>query len=385
MPNVLILGGRSPAALDLARRFRRQCWTVRVADSIPCRLSGWSRAVTATLPLAPPRQAPSAFVADVAKAIRAHAIDLVVPTCEEVFYLSRYRAALPGQVRVLADDFDQLRLLHSKWHFLQLARDCGAGVPASCRVATIAEAGDWAAGAPLALKPEFSRFGTHVRLYPDGLPAQAPELAHAGTWVAQRYTPGNELCSYSIADRGRLVAHALYRPTYRLRRSSSYYFEPSQSEVIRDFAAAFVRKIDFTGQIAFDWIEGADGTMTVLECNPRAISGLHLFAAEDDVPSALVGDRAACLVPSRARPAMIAPIMLSAGLGAAVASSTLRTWWRDYRRADDVITAPGDRRPAVGAVLDLCSFARLARTQGCNLREAATRDIEWDGEALGPL
>lgn len=358
---------------------------MQIADSIACRLSGWSRAVTATLPLAPPRQAPAAFVADVAKAIRAHAIDLVVPTCEEVFYLSRYRDALPEQVRVLADDFDKLRLLHSKWHFLQMARDCGVDVPASCRVASIAEAGDWAAGAPLVLKPEFSRFGIHVRLYPDGLPAQVPELAIAGPWVAQRYHRGDELCSYSIADRGRLLAHAVYRPTYRLRRSSSYYFEPGQSEVIRAFAAAFVRKIDFTGQIAFDWIEGADGTMTVLECNPRAVSGLHLFAAQDDIPSALLGARATCLEPSHARPAMIAPIMLSAGLRAAVATATLRTWWRDYRRADDVITAPGDLRPIVGAMLDLGSYARLARAQGCDLREAATRDIEWDGEDLGAL
>jgi hypothetical protein len=56
--NVLILGGRAPAALDHARRFAHQGWTVRVADSIPCQISGASRAVSATLRVASPRTSP---------------------------------------------------------------------------------------------------------------------------------------------------------------------------------------------------------------------------------------------------------------------------------------------------------------------------------------
>jgi NAD(P)-dependent dehydrogenase (short-subunit alcohol dehydrogenase family) len=53
--NVLILGGRAPVALDHARRFAHQGWTVWVADSIPCQISGASRAVSATLRVASPR------------------------------------------------------------------------------------------------------------------------------------------------------------------------------------------------------------------------------------------------------------------------------------------------------------------------------------------
>ena len=382
MPNVLILGGRAPVALDHARRFQRMGWEVRIADSIPCRLSGWSHSVAETMPLASPRYSPLTFASDLSHAIRKHSIDLVVPTCEEVFYLSRYRSLLPSSVRVFVDDFEKLRALHSKWEFLERARGCGANVPASCLVNSIAEARAWANGEPLVLKPEFSRFGVHVRIYPESLPKDAPELASLGPWVAQRFHAGTEFCSYNIADKGRLLAHVAYRPSYRLRMSSSYYFEPYRSSKIQDFVANFVRKINFTGQISFDFIESEDGEITVLECNPRAISGLHLFARNDLIPTAITSERNDCLVPSHDRPGMISAIMLSAGLGSALKNSKLKTWWQDYQRADDVITATGDRRTLAGAMLDLGSYSRIALTQGCNLREASTRDIEWDGEEL---
>ncbi|HEX7802213.1 MAG TPA: ATP-grasp domain-containing protein [Pseudoxanthomonas sp.] len=384
MPNVLILGGRAPVALDHARRFQRQGWKVHVADSIPCRLTGWSRSVAATLPLASPRYAPMAFAEGIRAAIRTHAIDLVVPTCEEVFYLSRYRNLLPAEVRVLAGDFDTLRTLHSKWHFIEAAQGCAAAVPESRRVASLAEARAWAGAEPVVLKPEYSRFGVHVRIHPEGLPMRAKELDVAGAWVAQRYHAGTELCSYGIASEGRLLAHAVYRPSYRIQRSSSYYFEPHACEKIRGFVSSFVRKMNFTGQISFDWIQGEDGEATVIECNPRATSGLHLFADDDALPAALMGAAGDCVEPSRTQPAMIAALMLSAGLYQAMAGSTLPRWRHDYRRARDVITRRQDRSPLAGGLLDLGSYSRLAIRQGCNLREAATRDIEWDGECLSP-
>jgi hypothetical protein len=60
----------------------------------------------------------------------------------------------------------------------------------------------------------------------------------------------------------------------------------------------------------------------------------------------------------------------------------LRRWAHDYRRASDVIGTPGDRGPIAGAIRDLASYARLALAQRCNMREAATQDIEWDGQEL---
>ncbi|GGX87833.1 ATP-grasp domain-containing protein [Massilia dura] len=379
MRSVLILGGRAPVALDHARRFAAQGWRVVVADSVSCRLAGWSRAVAATVRLAPPRHAPAAFVAGLNAAIARERIDMVVPTCEEVFFLSRYRSALPAGCRIVADDFDKLRLLHSKWEFARLA---GSHAPATALVDSVEQARDWAAGRPLVLKPEFSRFGVHVRLHPRGMPATAAPLPALGAWVAQAYCEGTELCSYSVATRGRLTAHALYRPVHRLHRSSSYYFAPHACEPIRQFVAALVARLDFTGQISFDWIDTGDGHPRVLECNPRATSGLHLFSEQDAVPAALDGTHPACVTPQGAQARMLAPVMVSAGFAQALAGGRAGQWLRDARGARDVITAPGDRAPAAGALLDMAWFARTAWRQRCTLREAATSDIEWDGEDL---
>jgi hypothetical protein len=383
MAKVLILGGRAPAALDHARRFAAQGARVVIADSVSCRLSGWSHAVSATVRLAPPRQAPVQFIADLNSAIAREDIDLVVPTCEEVFFLSRYRSALPASCRILADNFDTLRQLHSKWAFMKLARAvAGDHAPASALVDSLEQARDWAAGRPLVLKPEFSRFGVHVRLYPQGMPARPTALPPLGPWVAQEYCDGIELCSYSVAERGRLTAHALYRPTHRLHRSASYYFEAHANEAIQRFVAALVAKLQFTGQISFDWIDGGEDRLRVLECNPRATSGLHLFAAQDALPAALYGTVQHCVLPRGPAARMLGPVMYTAGLAQALGSGTLGAWQADLRRARDVLTVPGDRWPMAGALLDLAWFAKTAWRRRCTLREAATSDIEWDGEEL---
>lgn len=385
MPKVLILGGRAPVAVDHARRFAHQGWTVYIADSISCRLSGWSNAVTDTITLSSPRFNPAGFVADLCRAIEKHSIDLVLPTCEEVFFLSRYRSALPASCRIVVDDFDKLRLLHSKWDFMTLARECGGNPPPSAAISNTAEAHAWAGTRPLVLKPEFSRFGVHVRIYPEGMPADAPELPERGRWVAQQYCDGMELCSYSIADKGRLLAHAVYRAKHRLQRSASYYFDNHVSPAIYAFVEKFVARLEFTGQISFDWIDSDAAQPSVIECNPRAISGLHLFSVNDALPEALTGGAGKCIVPSISGPQMIAPVMLTAGLIQALRNGSLRHWGEDFRAARDVLTIAGDHAPAIGGLVDIGVYMQLAFRQKCTLREAATRDIEWDGEELIPV
>jgi predicted ATP-grasp superfamily ATP-dependent carboligase len=381
MRAVLILGGRAPVALDHARRFARLGWRVYVADSVPCRLSGWSRAVAAAVQLPPPRHGPQAFARALAAALTELRVDLLLPTCEEVFYVARHRGRLPTSTAVATDGFDKLRALHSKLEFLDLARGCGAHVPDSAPVANVGEARDWARGRPLVLKPEFSRFGVHVRLHPSGLPNDAPELARLGRWVAQEYCSGEEICSYSAAVGGRVTAHVAYRPLYRIAGSSSYYFDPITEPGIRGFVEEFVAKTSYTGQISFDWIRRADGTLAVLECNPRAISGVHLFALDDDLPNALTGD-APLGEPRAPRAAMLAGAMLTAGLASAVTAGRVGVWRRDFARARDVLCVHGDVQPFAGGVCDLGSHVIRALRRRCSVREAMTRDIEWDGEAL---
>lgn len=381
---VLILGARAPVALDHARRFAAQGWRVVVGDSIPCRMTAWSHAVSACVALPSARLSPVRYARALKDAISAHRVTLVVPTCEEAFYLSHVRQQLPRDVRVAVADSDTMRTLHSKWLFPQLASDVGMQTPRGARVQSLDDAREWAGGAAVVLKPEFSRFGVHVRLYADGIPRAAAPLAPLGAWVVQDYCAGRELCSYSVADGGRLLAHVTYRPVHRLGVSSSYWFAPVESLPVRAAVESLVTRLGYTGQIAFDWIEDDTGTVRALECNPRAISGVHLFADHDDLPGALAGSAASCAGTSTTAARMIAAVMLAPGLAGALRRGQLHGWWRDWQAACDVIAVPGDRRPLAGAVADLAAYAAMALRQRCSLREAATRDTEWDGEPIPP-
>jgi hypothetical protein len=379
MRSVLILGGRAPVALDHARRFAQQGWRVHVADSVSCNLSAYSRSVSGAARLPSPRYAGRQFVKELCRYISDQGIDLLVPTCEEVFFIARYRHLLPAQLCVAADDFDKLRQLHSKLTFIELAEDCGAVVPTTHRVRTLDEARSLFADKPIVLKPEFSRFGVHVRIYPNGIPHDAPPLAQLGNWVAQKYCSGDELCSYSIARAGKILTHIVYRPTYRLGRSASFYFAPVAAPATHRFVERFAAKVEFTGQLSFDWIRGGDGRCSVLECNPRATSGLHLFDYAAPLPEMLAGTDCRPYDQPTPRPRMLAALMLTTGLYASFRSNQLARWRSDYLAASDVIAASDDKRPIAGSLIDLISYARSAFSERCSMREAATRDIEWDG------
>jgi len=379
---VLILGARAPVALDHARRFHAQGAMVFAGDSHVCRLTSSSRAVIGTVRLPPPRTEPLAFAAELARCIDAERIDLVLPTCEEVFYLSRIRERLPRACTVFAAPFELLRELHSKLRFLELAADCGVHAPSSMRVDSLASAREWAGGRPAVLKPEYSRFGTHVRVCPQGIPADAAPLPSLGAWVVQEFCAGRELCSYSIAVNGVLRAHVAYEPAYRISRSSSFYFDPMAIPAIRNFVETFVRKVSFTGQISFDWIVSPSGRLSVLECNPRAVSGLHLFASTDALPAVIAGDDIDRVEPRDPAPRMIAAVMGSAGLMQAIRRGEFTRWRRDWLRARDVLMQPGDRAPQFCGLLDMGAFALAALRQRTSIREVSTRDIEWDGGAI---
>lgn len=385
MPSVLILGGRAPVALDLARRFARHGWSVVAGDSLSCRLTTWSHAVAVAVRLPSPRFSPRTFVDALRRVIEVHGIDLIVPTCEEVFYLSRYRDLLPSNVRVAAADFGTLDRLHSKWSFLELARECGANAPGSARIGSLEQARAWAGADAVVIKPEYSRFGTHVRLYPQGIPADARPLELSSAWVVQQFCRGRELCSYSVIDHGKVLAHVAYRPAYRLAGSASFWFEACDVPAIRQFVDTLASRLDYTGQIAFDWIQSEDGRVSVIECNPRAVSGVHLFNDDDDLPGALAGNVSTCLMPSVGAAGMLGSVMLLAGGTQAWKEGRLAEWWRDYRRARDVIATPGDVMPWFGGLVDMAAFLRLALRKRCSLRQASTLDIEWDGQPMAAL
>ncbi|WP_263262524.1 ATP-grasp domain-containing protein [Pseudomonas sp. RIT-PI-S] len=378
--HVLILGARAPACLEWARAFNEAGWQVSVGDSLRQPLSRFSRAAHHFVRLPEPRDNPARWIDALASLITARQIDLVLPTCEEVFYLAHGLERLAPLCRVLTSDFALLHRLHHKGHFAAMSQGWTAAAPETQlledhqAVHALAEhCHQWV------FKPAYSRFASRTLIRPSREQLAKVRPSAAAPWVAQRFVQGRELCSYSVLVGGELRAHSCYHPRYRVGRGSGIYFQPEAPPPVLEFLEQFGRATGYTGQVGFDFIEDASGCFHVLECNPRATSGVHLFSGQRQPLVASLGTAPAPLLQAGAQPHMIGLAML---LLAAPSHALLPGFWRDVRAARDVIVAPGDARPLTAQLLSLGEILLRAAFRRCSVLAASTADIEWNGQPL---
>ncbi len=376
---IILTGARAPVAVDLARSFAAAGYEVHLADSVTPWAARMSRHVRATHLLAPPRTEFAAF----ASGLRTLAARLdpvaIVPTCEEIFYLAAAADDLGG--RVLAPPLSLLRALHSKVDFAEYVRTLGIPAPETWRIESRADL-DALPLDPDALvfKPEFSRFATHTLIRP-----KAADLARLAPtperpWAAQLFIAGEELCLWSFARAGRIVAGVTYRPVWRHGRAAAYAFEvvdcPNAIEIARTVAADGA----MTGHLSFDLIVTPDGAIMPIECNPRAVSGLHLFDAQPALAHAMLGEDVDPVPGGEL--SYLSPAMAMLGLPTALIKGRLPSFVADWRRGHDSIGRPGDRMPVIGTMLDAARFTAKAVRARHSPTSATTDDIEWNGEAI---
>lgn len=377
---VLILGARAPAALEWARAFRQAGWRVSVADSLVMPLTRFSNSVDTFIPLPAPRQAPTAWADALARTITDQAIDLLLPTCEESFYLANYLPKLKALCRIAVMNFATLRQLHHKGEFATLTQGWPVTTPPTEMLSSIEQlerfsttSTDWV------FKPAFSRFAAYLLIRPSAEQLRQIRPTPEQPWIAQRFVAGQEHCSYSLLHEGRMTAHACYQPRYRVGQGAGIYFEPSDPVPIRNFVRHFGQATGYTGQVGFDFIEQPNGQFHVLECNPRATSGIHLFHDQPHgLVNALLGSGSGVLTPTQA-PRMVALAML---LFAASRHGLSPTFWHDFLRAKDVIVKLGDLGPLFAQLPGVAEIAGKALQLRCSLLAATTADIEWDGQEI---
>ncbi len=378
MTRVLITGARAPVALDMARAFRAAGCAVALADSVWPFAAAFSRPRFPIHRLPPPRFAFGAFRTRLRELMAD--IDLLVPTCEEVFWLAAAAARDGWTARLFAPSLEVLRSLHSKADFAALAHAAGVDAPATL---TLAAATDLAglAWPDLVAKPEFGRFGTRTLIAPQPAALRAIQPTPEHRWVAQERIEGDEFCTFSIVRDRRLIACAVYRPVLRHKRSASYAFEAVDRPEITAMAAQIAARIEGAGQLSFDVIVTPQGRVAPLECNPRSVSGLHLFGAAPGLSYAILEGRPlASPPPGTIR--YLSPAMALLGLPLAVATGSPRRLLQIWRGGQDCLTRPADRLPAAGALLDAARFALLGVSGRHTAAGQSTDDIEWNGEPI---
>lgn len=372
----MVTGARAPVALHWAWALRNAGRRAFLADSFRWPIGAGAGLSDGYLRHAPPRQDLNRFRRDLLDHCRRQGIGLIIPTCEEVFWLAQIAGDLADVgVQVFAPPFATLSEVHNKGAFINLCQTFWPHVPDTRRLTSPTDLTAVPDPSTVVLKPVFSRFATRTLIRPSAEQMAKVVPSARDPWVAQRFVPGREVCAYAIAVEGKVTALSVYHPRYRAGQGAGIYFQPVDPTPAMRFVADFAKATGWTGQVSFDLIE-ADSGLHPIECNPRATSGLHLIRDAGALVAALLGG--SVNVPAETRPQAV---HLAMWLYAGWANrGRLADFRADLARADEALIW-GTSRVTLGAQLRaLAEIAGLALRRGQGLQQASTYDIEWNGD-----
>ncbi|KTC90264.1 ATP-grasp domain-containing protein [Fluoribacter dumoffii] len=373
--NILIMGGRAPATLDIMRSLMNQGYQVYSAESMLFPLARCVKGIKKHFVIPKPNQDLSVFLKAVKDIVIQYKIDLLIPTCEEIFYISQGYEDLSKHTKIFAEPFERLEQLHNKFSFNQLVKEYGLNAPQSWLITTDKDKQTLPADRELVLKPVFPIFGSRTLIKPT--PKAITDLAIKEPYIAQQFIQGKEYSAYAIAHKGEVLIQSCYHSVYNAGRSTGIYFEPAEIKPINEFIKTFCKRFQFSGQIAFDFIIMNEKAY-VLECNPRLTSGFHFLTDKIDWHTILSGQRQYD-IPNMQH---MQPFMLGQGMLIYSLKYLLKKpgrFVKDYRRAHDVLknkAYPWLRFKSTLTMLNvLCRAIRVKK----GIYLASTYDIDFNG------
>lgn len=274
---ILITSPRAPVTLEWIKIAQRSGHEVQLVDSLRFPVARFAKQVTYQR-IASPRLDFAAYQRQMLSLIEQ--TDLTIPTCEEIFYLAQLPLSEVTKQKIFMPDSALLFQLHHKHRFFETLNSHIQYPKTRLITDKSAIIADESSGQKTVLKPVYSRFGRSVirGVSINHLPTIAKTIrpSERQPWVQQDYIEGTPLCNYAVCEQGKIIAHTVYRPKYLLNQSAATYFEPLFDPRCEAFIEQFVADNHYHGQVAFDFIDDGDN-LWVLECNPRATSGLHLI------------------------------------------------------------------------------------------------------------
>lgn len=328
---VLITSPRAPVTTEWIRIAQRGGHQVQLVDSLRFPVARFMSQVDYRR-IASPRLSFEVYQQQMMTLIEQ--ADYVIPTCEEIFYLAQLPLSSAARQKCLMPDTDLLLRLHHKQDVFACLNNHVACPETRLITALDDIVTDENNGQKSVLKPVFSRFGRSVIR---GVSANSMRQKNFSPsvkqpWVQQTFIDGQPLCNYAVCEHGKVIAHSVYRPKYLLNQSAATYFEPLTDMRCEAFIHQFAADHAYHGQVAFDFIDDGD-KLWVLECNPRATSGLHIVAKMLQLSAA--GQLRVQGQPSGQDLRIGASLPILFGVQA-VKQWRFRQLWHDYRRAIDI-------------------------------------------------
>lgn len=375
---VLLTLGRLPKALDLARALAGAGCRVLVAEPLGWHMCRMSKAVARSFRVPAPFTEPAGYRAAMAEIIAAQGVDLVVPVTDETLHLAAMRDAVPPHVRLFTGPLAKMRALHDKRQFIATARDHGLSAPETHTLGS-PEAAGLAERHKVVVKPIYTNSGKGLQILDQGAPL--PPADPATPKIVQAFLPGRVLSTFSVAHAGVVRGTVVYQGLV-FSGTVAVCFERIESPAVAAWVQAFVGAEHYSGFIAFDFIEAADGTVQAIECNPRTTSGLHFVA-----PACLAR---AILAPEDEAPWRMRPETRLQQFYSCLTESRWGWFARRARQRDageyllktkDVSWSAADPWPFLTMTATAFPILWQAVRAGVPLGEVATADLAWTEEA----
>lgn len=385
---ILVTSSRNTFALDIIRKLGSTGHAVFASDTYRGAVGNHSKYLAGHAITASPRFNTDQFISDIAAIVIKHRIELIIPTFEEVFYLSARAHDLPPGVKLYAGSFETLARLHDKASFKRLVIEANVPVPETVVVSNEEELHAAIERTPRYFaRAAFSRGGVGLLTNTGPLAGKMDVAACHPTpeqpWLVQPFVDGPMLCTYSTIVNGKVTSHCTYSVPEQWGHSTGITFLSVDSTETLAYTQQIIDTLDpsFTGQLSFDFVNN-DGNLYAIECNPRPTNGVILIEAEE-FSRALTGDVAEPVVvaPGVERQVTLAVVAEAFAQPLAHLKDTLH----DMLSVRDVGAGWHDALAMMWSPATVIHGAKLSHGARKELLAALGDDIVWNGEPIAGM
>ena len=297
--NILIGGGKMTKTLQLARSFHAAGHRVILFDLEQYWFSGYrfSNAVAGFYTVPDSHKDREAYTQAVRAIAKKENIDFFVPVgifAGNYFDINR-QPVLSGCCELFHFDADTMKMFDNKFTFAEKARSLGLSVPKTFLITDPEQVLNFDFSQekrPYILKSIV--YDPVFRLDMTKLPMESQEkmAAHVrrlpirkdNPWILQEFIEGKEYCTHSVVRNGKLMVDCCCE-------SSAFQvnYENVDKPEIKEWVSHFVKSLQLTGQISFDFMQAEDGTLYAIECNPRTHSAVTMFYNHPGLADAYLG------------------------------------------------------------------------------------------------
>ena len=384
---ILVTNGRYPITLDLIRNLAHGKHEIYLAETQWINLSRFSNAVKKSFIVPSPRFNPKEHISKLLEIVTKEKIDLFIPMWEDIFIVSKYAHEFPKSCKLFCSDFQLLDRIHNKWSFYSLMEEIGIKAPKTSLITSKKDLENIIIDS-YALKACYSRASQHVHRITNN--QQIPDISPTEThpWMAQEWLDGDNYCSYSICNNGKVHAHVTYPVDFVIKNKTSLVknvgsycisFRVSQHDAILKWVENFAKATNFTGQVGFDFIELDNKEIYAIECNPRITGGVSLFTPNNRIDNAFFAKNSEIIQPPIDERTQITMGNLLYGWRQAASCNKLDIFFSNLFYAKDITFSFKDIKPFLAQPLIFAKYISDGIRFKKPLPAAFTHDLDYNG------